>query len=80
MLGNEYEWVQDGVKREIPRNRLVFSDIILNEDQIIDKIPRGMRGGTYSYEATIVRSANRFGLSPAYRNTNVGFRPSRTYH
>ena len=46
---------------------------------INDKSPRLLRGGTFVNRPAFVRSAYRDWIAPAYRVTNFGFRPSRTY-
>ena len=40
---------------------------------------RLLRGGTFIYQPSNVRSANRNWNRPAYRGNYNGFRPARTY-
>jgi formylglycine-generating enzyme required for sulfatase activity len=72
MLGNVYEWCQD-----------LFYDQSGGEppsrDDIIEDIARSLRGGAYSYRPVDVRSADRYGDPPTYRNSGNGFRLARTY-
>jgi len=75
MLGNVFEWVQDGLERPDQSN----DDRNVNE-YIHIKIPRVIRGGTFSNPAALVRSALRGGSAPSNRSVYGGFRPSRTYH
>jgi len=80
MLGNEFEGVQDGMRRPMPERKGAFSDIIRISEYVNDKNPRLLRGGAFNVPPAIVRSANRFWNAPAFRSSVYGFRPSRTYH
>jgi hypothetical protein len=41
---------------------------------------RGLRGGSYGVQASLVRSAFRQGVMPTYRSDgDVGLRPARTF-
>ena len=62
--------------RTAKRARTVFS-LDMN---MLTKDPRLLRGGAFIYRPAGVRSANRDWNAPSARNTNVGFRPARTYH
>ena len=75
MLGNVFEWVQDRYGRHINT-----TDDINMQDSIDTIDPRLLRGGAFSYRPAYVRSADRNGLAPSLRSTDIGFRPSRTYH
>jgi formylglycine-generating enzyme required for sulfatase activity len=79
MYGNVWEWGQDWWKPypSEPRDR-VREDV---EDAILtvskdQKRPR--RGGSFSYEASFMRSAYRNGYIPDERRDSVGFRVVRT--
>ena len=64
-------------------NRLrkgIYNDDINISESIVEKNPRLLRGGAFDDRPADVRSAYRYWNAPAYRNTDVGFRPSRTYH
>ena len=80
MLGNEYEWCQDRMNASRSGKRGVFNDNINISESIIERNPRLLRGGSFNYLPAVVRSAIRGWSAPAYRSTNLGFRPSRTYH
>jgi formylglycine-generating enzyme required for sulfatase activity len=73
MLGNVFEWVQD-------RHGLspTLNDNINKSEYVEDRAPRLLRGGSFLYLPAYVRSAYRLWVAPAYRGTNLGFRPSRT--
>jgi eukaryotic-like serine/threonine-protein kinase len=73
MLGNAYEWCQDQYRDNC-------ANIISSNDDIIDEIPRLLRGGSYYFQPALVRSAFRPGIVPSDRSTYFGFRPSRTYY
>jgi formylglycine-generating enzyme required for sulfatase activity len=75
MLGNVYEWCQD--RQSSSQTRQTEST---NVDIIDINIPRLLRGGSFYYLPGHVRSAFRLWNTPAYRDTNYGFRPSRTYN
>jgi formylglycine-generating enzyme required for sulfatase activity len=73
MLGNVYEWCQD---RTITQR----GDSQPSIDDILDEIPRLLRGGSFVTRQEYVRSASRSWFGPTYRNTSNGFRPARTHH
>jgi formylglycine-generating enzyme required for sulfatase activity len=79
MLGNEYEWLQDGVRRSLQANRGIFSDNINISEFINETTQRLLRGGGFLEPPSLVRSAGRIKLAPALRSANDGFRPARTY-
>ena len=74
MHGNVSEWCQDWYA---PYG---------NEKDISDPMGpvegqyRLLRGGSFLYQASHVRSARRNYISPTDRTLNFGFRPSRTYN
>jgi formylglycine-generating enzyme required for sulfatase activity len=80
MLGNQFEWVQDSLRRPMSERKGVFSDIIITSEYVDEKNPRLLRGGSFANQASLVRSAFRLWYAPAVRNGLFGFRPSRTYH
>ena len=80
MLGNMFEWCQDSLDSSKPVKKGIYSDIINISESVVEKIPRLLRGGSFSYLPAVVRSAYRIWHAPANRNADVGFRPSRTYH
>ena len=51
----------------------------LNSYEIINDIPRLLRGGSFANPSAYVRSAYRIWYAPANRFVNCGFRPARTY-
>jgi serine/threonine protein kinase/formylglycine-generating enzyme required for sulfatase activity len=73
MLGNAYEWCQ-GQYRDTPASKESAND------DIVDDIPRLLRGGAFSYHPAFLRSALRNWYAPSLRDTDFGFRPSRTYY
>ena len=80
MLGNMYEWCQDSVNASRPAKKGIYNDSINISESIVEKNPRILRGGSFYYRPAFVRSAYRGWNAPAYRYSNGGFRPSRTYH
>ncbi|MGO9597513.1 MAG: SUMF1/EgtB/PvdO family nonheme iron enzyme [Isosphaeraceae bacterium] len=79
MLGNLYEWCQELALDLQPDGRGYIIDNIHPYLYILDNSPRICRGGPFNSHPSSVRSAFRGFFAPAYRGTNFGFRPSRTY-
>jgi serine/threonine protein kinase/formylglycine-generating enzyme required for sulfatase activity/tetratricopeptide (TPR) repeat protein len=75
MLGNVYEWCQEGPTTNQPGR------IDTANDEIIDiRNRRLLGGGAFTTGPTAVRSAARGSMTPTYREgINIGFRPARTY-
>jgi formylglycine-generating enzyme required for sulfatase activity len=74
MLGNVFEWCQDRSRSYQPGK----ADPAI--DDIVDDLPRLLRGGSFSNTPALVRSAIRGGGAPTNRNFYDGFRPARTYN
>ena len=77
--GNVYTWCQESYQA-YPAPK----DDEANEDKddvlsIDTSKSRVLRGGSFSDQASTVRSARRLYSVPAYRLNNVGFRPARTF-
>jgi eukaryotic-like serine/threonine-protein kinase len=77
MLGNTFEWCQDRPVRYRPDRIGCIVDTINTYEQI--NTDRVLRGGAVSCHQEDVRSANRSFFAPAYRSSDFGFRPARTY-
>ena len=79
IYGNVWEWIQDR-RVEYPPN-VLHVDV---EDTVLvvnDQQWRGRRGGSFTYDATVMRSAHRGrpdGYLPNERRDSVGFRIGRT--
>ena len=80
MLGNMFEWCQDRYGASQPRRKGLSNDILSISESVSEKFPRLLRGGAFVSQPASVRSAYRGWYAPASRNSNLGFRPSRTYH
>ena len=78
MLGNTFEWCQDRPVRYRPDRIGRIVDLINTYEQI--NTNRVLRGGAVSCIQEDVRSASRSFFAPAYRSSEFGFRPARTYH
>jgi len=75
--GNLWEWRQesmDELEKERRTTQINISTSVTYEH------PRFLRGGTFVDLPALVRSAYRNWNAPANRNSDYGFRPSRTYH
>jgi formylglycine-generating enzyme required for sulfatase activity len=75
MLGNVFEWVQDKYNRPIQIN-----DDLNTNDIVYTSNNRLLRGGAFYDLPAYARSANRNLQAASYRNSNLGFRPARTFH
>jgi formylglycine-generating enzyme required for sulfatase activity len=79
VYGNVWEWTQDRLRDFEPGS--VRTD---GEDEVLfvrDSEARVRRGGAFSYEAAMERSADRGTVNafPTTRRDTVGFRVARTY-
>ena len=81
MYGNVWEWAQDRWQ-EYPSTFTIRDDVEDSLLKVMDAQARTRRGGSFSYESAVMRSAHR-GAPNAYfpmqRRDNVGFRVARTY-
>ena len=78
VLGNVFEWCQDPHGEYAPgEDNGGISNI--DKSQLINGIdPRLLRGGSFVYQAALVRSAGRVWSVPSVRNSYYGLRPART--
>ncbi len=89
MAGNAWEWCLDEWDADFysqspSRNPLsgVSGSTLANLDEIVDKYiniksSRVLHGGSWLNLPRVVRVANRFGYTPSFALTNVGFRCAR---
>jgi formylglycine-generating enzyme required for sulfatase activity len=78
MLGNVYEWCQDGEGTKLVVNNGVSGDLGHPNETVADSLPRMFRGGTYMNFPPEVRAAHRNQEVPTYGGLYNGFRPGRT--
>ncbi len=79
MLGNVFEWCQDGTNAPRPYTKGSEIDNIENSEQVMEKHPRFLRGRSFNDQASFVRTAFRNQQQPSYRSIfSYGFRPART--
>ncbi len=79
MLGNALEWCHDPVLYyPTPKGENPFADVEYKEKEVLDKMSRVLRGGSFNYRPANVRSSNRNGNLPSVRINYVGFRAART--
>jgi formylglycine-generating enzyme required for sulfatase activity len=79
IYGNVWEWIQDLWKEYSSDATPPIS--LDSEDTtriVAAQYPRPRRGGSYSYEASYLRSAHRGSYIPDERRDSVGFRIART--
>ena len=77
MHGNVFEWCHERTSA-YPETH-VTRDTITADEIVSRGNPRILRGCSFNDLASDVRSADRIWLLPMYRNSNLGFRPARTY-
>jgi formylglycine-generating enzyme required for sulfatase activity len=70
MLGNVWEWVNDWYDT-------YQSSAQTNPTGPVDALYRVVRGGSYSYDTSHVRSSNRYGATPGGTSLDIGFRVAR---
>ena len=75
MHGNVWEWVNDWYDVDYggARGAAAADPLGPASGEL-----RVFRGGGWNRDARGVRSASRLGSAPAYRRSNLGFRPSRS--
>jgi formylglycine-generating enzyme required for sulfatase activity len=78
MQGNVFSWCQDRLM-DYPSNQGEEIEDTKDIFRIDDQDYRILRGGSFYYHASIVRSSFRGSSGPASRNGNYGFRPARTF-
>lgn len=80
IYGNVWEWIQDRrVEHRVNQMRVDIEDKVL---VVNDQQWRMRRGGSFTYDASVMRSAHRGrpdGYLPNERRDSVGFRIGRTY-
>jgi formylglycine-generating enzyme required for sulfatase activity len=80
MLGNVYEWCQNGNRDSSKGKKGLYRDNISTLLSVYENNSRLLRGGAFSYPPANVRSADRHRFAPSYRNINSGLRLARTYN
>jgi formylglycine-generating enzyme required for sulfatase activity len=80
MHGNVLQWCQNAHHQPYPKgdSSKVHDDKDDDIDIITDNFGRVLRGGSFDYRASDVRSANRVNDVPTYSGSGVGFRVART--
>jgi formylglycine-generating enzyme required for sulfatase activity len=80
MLGNSYEWCQDQAGSYPVPGASPPDDTMNTSLFIIDNNIRILRGGAFTGQPALVRTANRLRMAPSLRFTYCGVRLARTYH
>jgi formylglycine-generating enzyme required for sulfatase activity len=78
MHGNVWQWCQEGCAdypSVAPGGAAGDEE---DKRDIVDRLHRPLRGGSFSSHLTVVRSAYRGGLRPSYVGDSFGVRPART--
>jgi formylglycine-generating enzyme required for sulfatase activity len=75
-LGNAYEWCHDRDGADSVGRDVTIDNI--KKSELVDELPRLIRGVSFGGVSAYVRSAERSGIAPSVRSTNYGFRPART--
>ena len=76
--GNVWCWCQDRNTYYPTGGGAEATEDVEDISDIRDIESRVMRGGSFYYQGSLARSANRRGFVPTYRNFDVGFRFART--
>jgi serine/threonine protein kinase/formylglycine-generating enzyme required for sulfatase activity len=79
MLGNVWNWCQERSKPYVTSNTGRSIEDLEDIYSITPTDGRVLRGGSFSSQAVLVRSASRRWVVPANRGDNVGLRPARTF-
>jgi formylglycine-generating enzyme required for sulfatase activity len=79
MQGNVWEWCYDA-NGSYPLDENDEAADQPSSEEVLDAGRRVLRGGSFSFHSSYVRSANRFNTQPGYRSDGVGFRVARTYN
>jgi len=79
MQGNVWEWCYDALG-SYPLDENDEAADQPSSEEVLDAGRRVLRGGSFSYLSSNVRSAYRTSNQPDYRSANLGFRAARTYH
>ena len=78
MHGNVWEWCYDAyVEKPASIGEAVADSPLV--DSVDPTVRRVLRGGSFSYRPSNVRSANRYTRQPGFRSSGNGFRAARTY-
>jgi formylglycine-generating enzyme required for sulfatase activity len=78
MHGNAWEWTQS-LYREYGKAESGRMDDKEDKTDINKHDSRVLRGGSFYFLASNVRSTLRLRVMPSYRFVDVGFRPARTF-
>ena len=79
MLGNVWECCQDHYTTFGTEIKKHSDDNIIISQEYNERSPRVLRGGSFFAQPSLVRSAYSYACPPAFRSTDYGFRPARTY-
>ena len=74
--GNVFTWCQESYKRYL-QGAEAAEDKEDNQE-IVSTVGRVLRGGTFAYRTSLMRSAYRANLLPTSRPDLIGFRLART--
>jgi eukaryotic-like serine/threonine-protein kinase len=78
MLGNVYEWCQDGKGANRPKQGTISIDLIRTDEAVLEHPIRMCRGGMFAQLARDIRSTHRAGDIPSLESIYNGFRLART--
>jgi formylglycine-generating enzyme required for sulfatase activity len=79
MHGNVWQWCQESPWDYKPGPGGKAAEDEEDKKDIIDKLSRLLRGGSFGVHPSVVRSAFRYVDRPSNRNIGVGLRPVRSY-
>jgi len=76
--GNTWTWCQERYKNYPAAKPGDVMEDTEDDLEIVSTVSRWLRGGSFSDQSSLVRSACRVDGVPMYRNIALGFRPART--
>jgi formylglycine-generating enzyme required for sulfatase activity len=76
--GNVFTWCQERYN-SYPQSKVRALEDKEDINSINNSESRVLRGGSFFFESSSVRSSSRSNYVPADRDANYGFRPARTY-
>jgi formylglycine-generating enzyme required for sulfatase activity len=79
MLGNAFEWCQEHVGYYTPGPGGMASEDKEDNQELTDDLICVVRGGSFTEQGVLVRSAFRVWDRPTLRSYYVSFRPARTF-
>ena len=78
MHGNTWDWCQESGWQYVPGKGGKPAEDEEDKRDIVDRLSRALRGGSFLDQPSNLRSAQRFSNRPTFRSSTVGLRLART--